>query len=200
MYGAGRFHGLGSFDDDLATETSDAPDAGDPNIQAIHALAQSMAPIRAEVTMLVNNVANADAPMSDADFSTLAADLSQLVTLHQQVAQAIAAYNASNPYAATAGELSNWVSFAVDWVESTLAALPTALVSGAHTIIDATTGAVVDGLQALTNMLSQILANTTKSALSGLSPLLLAVGVGAVALLLFVGKAEKTRTYRRYVA
>ena len=129
----------------------------------------------------------------------MANDAEELEGLHAQLVAAIANYKASPAYqadAATAAMLDTWLFKSADWASAALGAIP----AGVGKVVDATTGALVDLAKRITDALAAILANTTKSAFAGLTPLVLGLVVLGGLALYAVRQGEKTRTYRRYVA
>lgn len=179
--------------DDAATLTSNSTD---PLYDRIHAIARQMPAVRARIAQQISNVSNADATF---DPQGLANDVQTLDSLTGQLAHAIADFKASpagQADAQTAAIIDNYLAFAQEWARETRDAVGAMLGS----VVDTTTSAGVSVAKKITDALGSILANTGKSLGAGLWPWLLG-GVGLFALLLYgVRQAERTRSYRRYVA
>lgn len=174
-------NGLGAALDDEAIAIAEwnvstvAPSQADVYAQ-LHQLAAQIYSFQQIVNYQLKQVSNADGVVDWALMATatnqVAAMRAQFTTLRRQI-------DASN--VAVTGWLDGFDANVTEWVQEVQDALAGAIAFIPNTIA-----------QALGNVL-----NATGHALGG--PLLW-LGVGAVALLLFTQKAERTRTYKRFVA
>jgi hypothetical protein len=181
----------------LEDATDDTPAAGtDPYLNAIRAISVPMGQLRQRLNAELAAVSNADAVV---DVDQVLADVQQMNAYAQQLPGAIAAFRASSAYkddAATAAELSNWLAFAADWAGSTLAAVPGVLLNAPTTVANY----ISQQLQGIADALTNALNRASGDALKAVEPLLIGGAVLLGGVLLFTRQAERTRTYRKYVA
>lgn len=160
----------------------------DPLFRQIHELAQRTGRLQKQVNIQIANVSNADAAF---DYPLLVSRVQQLAVYHLQFRDLVAQFRNSPAYQADAqlaATLQNWGILSQNWANSILAAL----VGTA----DAVVGGARDGLNTVVNAAGDVAQNTVWTVLKSLAP----VGLAAVLLYFGVRKAERTRTYRRYVA
>jgi hypothetical protein len=163
------------------------PLTGDPDedlsLQELHALAQLMVQQRAIFEAELSHVSDADAVVDWEAMETAAANM---VEVKRYMVQISAERGATNPYA-------------LSWIDNTLLAVGTWAQGTMHQLVGAPSAVIgyvtTLGQQVVTGT-GAVLSAATTSALKALVPVFLLGGV----VLYGVRQAERTRTYRRYVA
>ena len=167
--------------------------AGDPALAQLHQIALIIVALRQQWESVLNAVANADSTVDPTALTDIATEIQQEVVIFGQTRAQV---NAQTAKLYDLSPIDNAILDVGNWANGMLGILKQA------------GGAVLNLPTDIANYVAQQLANIAKAAadaahkaaMAALMAILPVVAIAGVALLLFVGQAEKTRTYRKLVA